>query len=161
VLLEMFPKAKFVHIVRDPYVIFPSTVNLWKRLYRDEGLQMPNGKGLEEHVFRTFERMYEVFERDRELIPPGQFSEVRYEDLIQTPLDQMRRIYDELRLDDFEQVLPALESYFAAQKDYQTNRYQISPEIEKQISRRWANYAAQYGYDPARVCEKKEPARVA
>ena len=46
VLLEMFPKAKFVHIVRDPYVIFPSTVNLWKRLYRDEGLQMPNLRGL-------------------------------------------------------------------------------------------------------------------
>ena len=40
-LLEMFPKAKFLHIVRNPYVLFPSTVNLWKRLYRDEGLQMP------------------------------------------------------------------------------------------------------------------------
>ncbi len=37
VLLELFPRAKFVHIVRDPYVIFPSTLNLWKRLYRDQG----------------------------------------------------------------------------------------------------------------------------
>ena len=64
-LLEMFPKAKFVHIVRDPYVIFPSTVNLWKRLYRDKGLQVPKYEGLEEHVFTTFTRMYEAFERDR------------------------------------------------------------------------------------------------
>ena len=55
VLLEMFPKAKFVHIVRDPYVIFPSTVNLWKRLYRDEGLQVPTYEGLEEHVFSSFD----------------------------------------------------------------------------------------------------------
>ncbi|MGW8257800.1 MAG: sulfotransferase family protein, partial [Thermoguttaceae bacterium] len=48
-LLELFPKAKFVHIVRDPYVIFLSTINLWKRLYRDQGLQSPKYKGLEEY----------------------------------------------------------------------------------------------------------------
>ena len=69
-LLEMFPKAKFVHIVRDPYVIFPSTVNLWKRLYRDQGLQVPTYEGLDEHVFTTFTRMYETFERDRGLMAP-------------------------------------------------------------------------------------------
>ena len=90
VLLEMFPKAKFVHIVRDPYVIFPSTVNLWKRLYRDQGLQMPTYEGLDEHVFATFTRMYEAFDRDRELIGPGQFCEIRYEDLIADPVEQMR-----------------------------------------------------------------------
>ena len=70
-LLEMFPKAKFVHIVRDPYVLFPSTVNLWKRLYRDEGLQMPTCEGLEEHVFTTLTRMYDAFDRDRELDRSG------------------------------------------------------------------------------------------
>ena len=37
VLLEMFPDAKFVHIVRDPMVIFPSTVHLWKTLYLRKG----------------------------------------------------------------------------------------------------------------------------
>ena len=32
ILQEMFPGALFLHIVRDPYVVFPSTVNLWKSL---------------------------------------------------------------------------------------------------------------------------------
>ena len=106
VLLEMFPKAKFVHIVRDPYVIFPSTVNLWKRLYRDEGLQVPTYEGLEEHVFTTFTRMYDAFDRDRDLIGPGQFCEVRYEELVADPMEQMRRVYEELELGDFESVRP-------------------------------------------------------
>ena len=61
-LLSMFPNAKFVHIVRDPYVIFPSTVSLWKRLYRDQGFQMPTYNGLDEYVFKAFSRMYDAFE---------------------------------------------------------------------------------------------------
>ena len=34
VLRNLFPEAIFIHIVRDPFVVFPSTVNLWKSLYR-------------------------------------------------------------------------------------------------------------------------------
>ena len=100
-LLEMFPRARFVHIVRNPYEVFPSTMNLWNRLNRDQGLQIPTGEGLEERVFETFNRMYEVFERDRRLIPAGQFCEVRYEDLVQDPVGQMRRAYEELALGEF------------------------------------------------------------
>src|SRR6202011_3820426 len=59
VLLEMFPDARFVHIVRNPYVVFPSTVNLWKSLYQKHGLQVPTFAGLEDHVFDTYTRMYE------------------------------------------------------------------------------------------------------
>ena len=33
ILKELFPDALFVHIVRDPYVVFSSTVHLWKTLY--------------------------------------------------------------------------------------------------------------------------------
>ncbi len=145
-LLEIFPKAKFVHIVRDPYVIFPSTVNLWKRLYRDEGLQVPKYDGLDEHVFKTLTRMYEAFERDRHLIAAGQFCEIRYEELIASPIAQMRRVYEELQLGDFETVRPVIEKYFAGQKDYKTNRYQMTPELHAEITRRWSAFIEQYGY---------------
>jgi omega-hydroxy-beta-dihydromenaquinone-9 sulfotransferase len=146
VLLEMFPKAKFVHIVRDPYVIFPSTVNLWKRLYCDEGLQKPTYKGLEEHVFTTFTRMYEAFERDRDLIGPGQFCEVRYEDLVANPVGEMRRVYEELALGDFESARPGVEAYLAGQKGYKTNRYQMPPELRAEIARRWGKFIRKHGY---------------
>ncbi len=146
-LLEMFPRAKFVHIIRDPYVIFPSTVNLWKRLYADQGLQKPNYEGLDERVFQNFTEMYEVFERDRGLIGQGQFSEVRYEDLVADPMAEMRRVYEELELGDFETVRPAIEQYFAGKKDYKTNRYQMTPELHAEISRRWSVFIKQYGYE--------------
>src|SRR5438105_3822102 len=64
-LLELFPDARFVHIVRDPYVVFPSTVNLWKSLYQTHGLQAPTFAGLEEQVFETFVHMYKRLEEGR------------------------------------------------------------------------------------------------
>jgi omega-hydroxy-beta-dihydromenaquinone-9 sulfotransferase len=145
-LLELFPDARFVHIVRDPLVVFASTVNLWKRLYRYQGLQRPHYRDLEEQVFQTFRRMYEAFEQDRPLIPPTRFSEVRYEDLLVDPIAEMRRIYGELELGEFEKVLPALEKYAQGRADYQRNRYEIAPETRSKVARRWGDFMRKYGY---------------
>jgi len=148
VLLELFPQARFVHIVRDPYIVFPSTLNMWKRMYRRDGLQVPRYRGLEDHVFRTFNRMYEAFERDRHLIGPGRYCEVRYEDLVADPIGETGKIYERLELGQFDRVLPELEKYVAGQKGYKTNRYSISDEIRAEIGRRWSAYIERYGYEP-------------
>src|SRR2546430_16768073 len=81
ILLEMFPNAKFIHIVRDPRVIFPSTVRLWKSLCQIQGLQHPTFKNLNEQVFDCFERMYRQFDAQKELIPAVHLYQVRYKDL--------------------------------------------------------------------------------
>lgn len=146
-LLEMFPDAKFVHIVRDPFVIFPSTVHLWKTLYSTQGMQKPKFEGLEEYVFANLERMYERFEAERDLIPPENFCEVRYEDLVADPVARMREVYERLGLGGFAEALPALEQYVAATKGYETNKYrELSPELRDQIARRWHGYIERYGY---------------
>ena len=57
-LQQMFPQARYIHLVRDPYDVFPSTVRLWKSLYAAQGYQRPTYAGLEEQVLETFCRMY-------------------------------------------------------------------------------------------------------
>lgn len=158
-LVELFPRAKFIHIYRDPYVVFPSTVNLWKRLYEDQGLQVPRYEGLEEHVFETFNRMYAALEQDRDLLGPGQLAEVSYEDLVADTVGQVGRIYEELRLGGFEDVLPALEAFVAGQKEYQKNRYTMAPDLHSQITRRWSRYIEKYGYGGAGCREQKAGSR--
>ena len=145
-LLDMYPEARFVHIVRDPYVLFPSTMHLWRRLYTDHGFQKPKCEGLEDYVFDTLDHMYETFENQRDLIPEDHFSEVRYEDLVADPVAQMQRIYGELHLDGFEDVLPALEKHVAGTAGYKTNRYGLDDETREKISQRWSRYIEKYGY---------------
>lgn len=145
-LLEMFPDARFVYLVRDPYALFSSTVNLWRRLYESHGLQVPNYAGLEEYVFRTFVRMHERFERDRGLIPPGRLYELHYERLVEDPTARMAEIYAKLELGDFGLVREKVERFVASNADYQTNRFELSEEKRNEIARRWADYIAQHGY---------------
>ena len=64
-----------------------------------------------------------------------------------TPVAQMETLYDHLQLGDFEQARPKIEAYMQSQKDYKTNRHQLSPEIRAEISRRWGPFMRRYGYD--------------
>ena len=146
-LLELFPDARFVHIVRDPYVVFPSTINLWKSLYVAHGLQRPTFAGLEENVFSTFTHLYARLEQSKHLLAPNRFHELRYEDLLADPVGQMRLLYERLELDGFEQFLPRLKSYLDANAGYKTNRYpDLSPELRAEITCRWGHVIRRYGY---------------
>jgi omega-hydroxy-beta-dihydromenaquinone-9 sulfotransferase len=145
-LLELFPTARFVHIVRDPYAIYGSTVKLWKTLYKFQAVQEPRHAGLEEYVFSCFEEMYAAFERDRHLIDPSRFFEVRYEDLVRDPLGQMRSLYEHLKLGELHIALPKLEAYFKDRQDYRTSTYQIADDLKQQIDRRWGPYMRKHGY---------------
>jgi hypothetical protein len=145
-LLELFPEARFVHIVRNPYVVFPSTIRLWKSLYKAHGFQRPTYAGLEEHVFSTFNRMYEKLEEGRELVHPSRFFELRYEDLVRDPIGQMQALYEQLNLDGFDAYLPRLEAYVNGLSGYETNHYELAPEVRTEITRRWGAVIRRYGY---------------
>jgi hypothetical protein len=149
-LLELFPDARFVHIVRDPFVVFPSTVTLWKTLYRTQGLQRPTFAGVEEYVFATFTRLYERLEEGRKLVAPSRFHELRYEDLVRDPVGQMEAVYEALGLGEFERVRPQVEAYRARTAGYRTNYYPLSPELEAEIARRWGEVIRRYNYSAIR-----------
>src|SRR3954449_845477 len=148
-ILEVFPDAKFIHIVRDPLKLFPSTVRLWKTLSLVQGFQIPRDDAgwIESHVLDQFVRMYECFEQDRELVPPGRLIDVRYEELVADPVGEMRALYDKLELGDFGAVQPELLRYKMKTRDYRTNQYALPLEVANRVRNRWAPYFQRYGYD--------------
>jgi hypothetical protein len=147
-LREMYPDAIFIHIVRDPFVVYPSTVNLWRTLYRTHGLQAPTCAGLEDYVLSTFVRMYERWDEARQQLDPGQYYELHYEDLIKDPVGEMRKIYDHFELGGYDEYLPRLETYLASVKGYETNKYQLSEAERARIMKQWGPIMERYGYAP-------------
>jgi hypothetical protein len=145
-LSRMFPGAKFIHITRHPYSLFPSTRRLWHSLDTVQGLQLPRNEHLDELVYDSFDRMYQGFDSQSTALPDDCLYELRYEDLVQDPVGKVRDIYQQLQLGDFEHVRPTLERYVDAQKGYQTNRYELDEDLRDELRRRWANYFEKYGY---------------
>jgi len=145
-LLELFPDARFVHIIRDPFVLYSSTLKLWRTLYTTQGLQVPTFAGLEEYVLRNFELMYRCVERDRPLVKDDRWLDVRYEDLVREPLPILERLYGTLDLGDFALARPGIEHYLASVKGYAVNKHMQSDADRELVARRWGDVIRRYGY---------------
>ena len=146
-LLETFPDAHFVHLVRDPYALFSSTVNLWSRMGQTHGLQTPrNAQAIEEKVFAEFRTMTERYLATRAMIHEGRLVELRYESLTKDLVGETQRIYDGLHLGNFEIVRPKLIEYAQRNKNYETNKYELKPEQRAKIRDRWGDLIEKLGY---------------
>jgi hypothetical protein len=145
-LNRLFPRARFIHIVRDPYVIYSSTVHFWTTTYREFALQAPPYAGVERMVLDTFCRLHDTLAAARAEIGDDRFTELRYENLVANPAEEVAKLYDRLQLGDFEPAREAIEQYAKRTRKYQTNLYELTPEDTAEITRRWRPYIERYGY---------------
>ncbi len=146
-LLELFPQAKFVHIHRNPYAVFPSTRHTLQVNFHLHNVQRPRMDDLDERILRQYAIMYDAFFQERGLVATGHFHEVGYEDLEVDPIGQVRGIYDALQLPDFSHVEPALRKYVDSITGYQKNRFRELPEeLRRRIAAAWRPYFEAWGY---------------
>jgi hypothetical protein len=147
-LAREFPDAKFIHITRDPRALFPSTCRLWRGLDDVQALQLPKHEQLEPYVVKCFQRMYEAFHAGRDKVGSHRLIDIRYEDLVKDPSATMKRIYETLRLSDFETVQPAIEQWVESEhQSYKTNQHQLDESTESMLRSAWQDYFERYGYE--------------
>jgi hypothetical protein len=147
ILQSMFPGSKYVHIVRDPRKLYPSTMNLWVSLDAHQALQSPTDrKRLHRFVVESLNSMYRAFETDRATIRREQIIDVTYESFVADPIATMEEIYRHLDLGVTEELRARWEQKQRHERGYQTNRLQLDTDEEAMILREWKEYAERYGY---------------
>jgi hypothetical protein len=147
ILAEMYPDAKFIHMVRDPRKLYPSTKKLWRALGEVQSLQSgENEELLHRFVIDCLHRMYDSFELDRQKVPSDRIIDVRYEELVESPLETIENIYQRFQLGNLDTMITKLKERQASQTEYQVNQHQGSEELERVIQRDWFDYARRYGY---------------
>ncbi|MFC1547938.1 sulfotransferase [Candidatus Neomarinimicrobiota bacterium] len=148
VLLDLFPNARFIHIVRNPYRVFVSSVYLLEALQRSYFLlQRPNNIPFSDRVLDTYQLMHEVYFEEVGMIPEGQFHFLRHEDLVKDTMGEMRKLYETLSLPDFVEFEPALQEYVESLAGYRKNVYApMDPTLKENIAARWRRNFEEWNY---------------
>lgn len=146
-LVDLFPRARFINLVRHPVTVFLSTMRLWKSLYSSHAYQKANFDTLEEGVLTRFLDMHEHLEASRCIVLPERFIDLRYEDLLKDMMGTVGSIYDRFELGEFESCRPSLTAFLRSRADYQPHCYQPNPDTVSRVYRRWKPYYEKYGYE--------------
>jgi len=146
VLVKMFPGAKFVHIVRNPYVVYLSSRKLWYSGLSHSHLQKPDPRAVDELILSWYTELFSLFERDRGLIPPGSLHEMRFEDLERSPRECLERLYAELGLSGFDRFWEEADAYLKQVAGYKKNSYWLTEDNRAKVSQHWYFNFRRYGY---------------
>ncbi|MCY3811053.1 MAG: sulfotransferase [Gammaproteobacteria bacterium] len=147
-LRSLFPDAKFVFLMRNPYVVYLSNLRLYRSLLPAYAMTDYDWDSIAAAVRRNFAVMMQRYLRDRESIPPGNLVEVRFEDVEADPLGELERIYRRLRLPGWERARQPIAAYAASLAGYRKNRYRIDQRVVRVVDRDWGFAVKAWGYSP-------------
>jgi hypothetical protein len=145
-VLRMYPNARFIHVVRNPWLVHASTMKLMDRFTQQLALQDADAEQLELFVSRRYSMIMEQWEKERSLIPKGQLIEVRHEDVTRNPVQMVQGIYESLGLEGWDRMKSTLERYAASLEGYRTNSYQFDSGFLHRAAPYLNEWAERYGY---------------
>ncbi len=147
-IVRLFPNAKFIHIVRDPYNIFVSNRKTMSSMLVSQGLQdrIPTDEVLQELGLANFVRFHDQFDETKRVIPSENLVTIRYEDLRVDVPGTIRGVYDKLKLGNFDDVADIYEKKAEQARTYKTNTFGIDADVVEVVDTHWHQYFEQYGY---------------
>jgi len=147
ILLEMFPEARFVHIVRNPYRVYQSMRNMYRKILPSQVLQEFEWADIDSWIVDAYRVLMMKYIDERKLISPDQLVEIRYEDLDERPLEMLEQIYGGLQLGEFAHTRPRFEEYLRELGTYEKNRFDFPADVVRTVNDHWGFAFDAFGYD--------------
>jgi hypothetical protein len=142
----MFPKAKFINIVRNPLNVVPSTINMWDIIGKQNTLTNLHVKPTVDEVITFYDRLLKTVEQAQNQFIPGTFAEIRYEDLERDPVTELSKLYHTLNLSFTPEHKEKLNEFVMSASDYKKNTFQLDEENTHLIRERLARFMEQKNY---------------
>lgn len=144
-LLDMFPDAQFVHIIRNPYEVYYSMMRFMKVIISKYCVQTPP-QDLLDVMMDLYIEIYEKYLTERSFIPDENLIEITYEDLLKNPLRTVNSIYTKFQLKNDQINQRKLEQFIYDQNQILISSYSMDEDIKEMIFKKWRKTFDIFGY---------------
>ena len=151
ILLDLFPGAAFVNIVRNPYRVFQSMRNMYRKVMPGQAMQDFSWEAIDAWVLSAYRDLMQKYLKDRALIDPKNLFEIRYEELDAHPMETLESIYGSLDLPDFSITASRIQSYLDGLGVFEKNDFAYPDDVVVTVNEHWGFAFDAFGY------ERREP----
>ncbi|MEM9478860.1 MAG: sulfotransferase [Verrucomicrobiota bacterium] len=144
-LAELFPGARFIHIVRNPVEVYASTLKLWDRLLDGFSWQDFSNFDADAHTREFYPALMNAFLDQRERLPAEQVIDVHYDELTANPLSTVESVYRRLGFDFTDDAQKRISRYLDSLADYTPNTHQTDGQLEDSLRKDWGEVTERLG----------------
>jgi len=145
-LLTLYPEARFIFLIRNPYEVFFSMKKLWSKINKNYGLRNIQKDKLAEIIYKHYHTLMGAYENEKGLIPTQNLLEVRYEDLIRNPIHVLNRVYKKFNLEFPEKLYNTTLGFSDSSKRYQRSNYKFDTDSIEEIYEQLKDYIEKWKY---------------
>lgn len=158
---EIFPEAKFVHVVRDGRAVANSWLQMpWWTGYQgpEQWLWGPLNES-ESQVWRAHNESFVAlaglcwlkliasYEQSTQVLPSEQYLQIRYEDFIKSPHSISKKVLEHIELEWSEDFQKQLETFSINSSRAQAYRQDLSDAQQEQLTTVISTGLTKYGYE--------------
>lgn len=145
-ILEIFPDAKFIHIHRNPYEVYYSNEKLYEAILPAFAFHEAGNEEIEKFIFDSYKSTYKKYFNDIMLIPSGNITSISYEELVASPMVTLKKIYEQVGLENFDKASPQIEFELSTYKNYKTNHHIMDEKTNNKMFSEWEEVCMKFGY---------------
>ena len=146
-LVRMFPNAKFIYLMRNPYTVFESTRNFFLNTIQPLKLQDFSAEEMERNILIVYAKLYHKYMADRACIPEGNLIEVRFEDFEADAMQMTEHIYQSLSIPGLPEARADIEHYVGGKKGYKKNKYRYDERTVRLVQDNWGFALNDWNYE--------------
>lgn len=148
IINDLFPKSKFIFIIRNPYHLYLSMLRFMSIAIPRYCIQTPPVfEKIEKIMLSTYKKIMKNYLIQKKLIFDDNLIEIKYENLVAKPINELSKIYKNLKIEGFNESKYDFISYLSSIKDYKRFEYCIPDDIKERVQKHWGFIFEEFDYD--------------
>lgn len=145
-LLQMYPNARFIFIHRNPYDVFYSSKKLWDTMLDNLAVEDIGNQKVEGEIINVYQKLMKRYLEQRKSIPEKQLAEIHFEDFVSQPVNELRKVYNQLELEGFENAHEHFHKFLNQKTEGKSSDYNYETRIVEKINANWKFAFKEWNY---------------